>query len=126
MAIRDDFTAGEVLAAADLNDTFASKIVYPSGGADGNALIKSGTSAAWGTAGGLALVTSEDFTAVSSISINGAFTSSFDNYRVIGSLTTNSSGANLLARLRASGTDNTSSVYSSMTYIGFKFIILTT
>jgi hypothetical protein len=25
MAIRDDFTAGEVLAAADLNDTFASK-----------------------------------------------------------------------------------------------------
>jgi hypothetical protein len=25
MAVRDDFTAGEVLAAADLNDTFASK-----------------------------------------------------------------------------------------------------
>jgi hypothetical protein len=26
MAVRDDFTAGEVLAAADLNDTFASKL----------------------------------------------------------------------------------------------------
>jgi hypothetical protein len=26
MAIRDDFTAGEVLAAADLNDTFAAKL----------------------------------------------------------------------------------------------------
>jgi len=26
MAIRDDFTAGEVLAAADLNDTFGSKL----------------------------------------------------------------------------------------------------
>lgn len=26
MAIRDDFTAGEVLAAGDLNDTFASKL----------------------------------------------------------------------------------------------------
>ena len=25
MAVRNDFTAGEVLAAADLNDTFASK-----------------------------------------------------------------------------------------------------
>jgi len=28
MAVRDDFTAGEVLAAADLNDTFASKVDY--------------------------------------------------------------------------------------------------
>jgi hypothetical protein len=26
MAVRDDFTAGEVLAAADLNDTFGSKL----------------------------------------------------------------------------------------------------
>ncbi|HEY7821570.1 MAG TPA: hypothetical protein VIG24_01990, partial [Acidimicrobiia bacterium] len=26
MAVRDDFAAGEVLAAADLNDTFASKL----------------------------------------------------------------------------------------------------
>jgi hypothetical protein len=26
MAVRNDFTAGEVLAAADLNDTFASKL----------------------------------------------------------------------------------------------------
>jgi len=31
MAIRDDFTAGEVLAAADLNDTFASKIPFSYG-----------------------------------------------------------------------------------------------
>jgi hypothetical protein len=31
MAIRDDFTAGEVLAAADLNDTFASKVPYAYG-----------------------------------------------------------------------------------------------
>jgi hypothetical protein len=31
MAVRDDFTAGEVLAAADLNDTFASKIPYAYG-----------------------------------------------------------------------------------------------
>ena len=31
MAIRNDFTAGEVLAAADLNDTFASKVPYAYG-----------------------------------------------------------------------------------------------
>lgn len=33
MAVRDDFTAGEVLAAADLNDTFASKGDINSNGA---------------------------------------------------------------------------------------------
>jgi hypothetical protein len=48
MAIRNDFAPGEVLAAADLNDTFGSKVDYPSGGADGEALLKSGTAAAWG------------------------------------------------------------------------------
>ena len=54
MAVRDDFAPGEVLAAADLNDTFddlrdglASKADYPSGGSDNNVLVKSGTSAAW-------------------------------------------------------------------------------
>ncbi len=31
MAVRDDFSAGEVLAAADLNDTFASKLPYAYG-----------------------------------------------------------------------------------------------
>ena len=31
MAVRDDFAAGEVLAAADLNDTFASKLPYSYG-----------------------------------------------------------------------------------------------
>jgi len=31
MAVRDDFSAGEVLAAADLNDTFAAKLPYSYG-----------------------------------------------------------------------------------------------
>ena len=31
MAVRDDFAAGEVLAAADLNDTFAAKLPYSYG-----------------------------------------------------------------------------------------------
>jgi hypothetical protein len=51
MAVRNDFTAGEVLAAADLNDTFGAKVDYPSGGSNGDALIKDGTAALWGTAG---------------------------------------------------------------------------
>jgi hypothetical protein len=55
MAIRDDFAPGEVLTASDLNDTFGSKADYPSGGSDGQALIKSGTTTAWGAAGGRVL-----------------------------------------------------------------------
>jgi hypothetical protein len=55
MAIRNDFAPGEVLAAADLNDTFGSKADYPSGGSDGQALLKSGTTTAWGAAGGKVL-----------------------------------------------------------------------
>ncbi|HEY7821527.1 MAG TPA: hypothetical protein VIG24_01775, partial [Acidimicrobiia bacterium] len=31
MAVRDDFSAGEVLSAADLNDTFAEKLPYSYG-----------------------------------------------------------------------------------------------
>lgn len=50
MAVRTSWTAGDVLTAADLTDTFAAKIAYPSGGSDGNVLVKSGTAAAWGTA----------------------------------------------------------------------------
>ena len=34
MAVRNDFTAGEVLAAADLNDTFAAKVSYAYGTAE--------------------------------------------------------------------------------------------
>jgi hypothetical protein len=104
MAIRDDFTAGEVLAAADLNDTFGAKINYPSGGADGNALIKSGTSAAWGSAGGLVHIATESFSAVSSVSLNGVFTSTYENYLLVVRASASAAG-DIDARLRLSGTD---------------------
>jgi hypothetical protein len=52
MAVRNDFLPGEILASQDLNDTFGAKADYPSGGSDGQALIKSGTTTAWGSAGG--------------------------------------------------------------------------
>jgi hypothetical protein len=112
MAIRNDFAPGEVLAAADLNDTFGSKLDYPSGGADGDALIKSGTAAAWSApdAAGLTLITAEPFGAVSDVSINGCFTSAYQNYSVFWDLT-NSNSVEVLLRLRASGADATGSNY---------------
>jgi hypothetical protein len=74
------WSPGQVLTASALNDEFGAKLTYPSGGADGDALIKSGTSAAWGAAGGLTLITSESFTAVSSLTISNCFSATYDNY----------------------------------------------
>jgi hypothetical protein len=47
MAVRDDFTAGEVLAAADLNDTFASKANLASPTFTGTVTIPNVTLGAW-------------------------------------------------------------------------------
>ena len=51
------WSAGNVLTATDLNSALAAKAAYPSGGTNGNALIKSGTTTAWGNAGSLTLIT---------------------------------------------------------------------
>jgi hypothetical protein len=44
MAVRNDFTAGEVLAAADLNDTFASKLDVTDGQAENRLTLNDNTS----------------------------------------------------------------------------------
>jgi hypothetical protein len=104
-----------VLAAADLNDTFGSKLDYPSGGADGNVLTKSGTAAAWAAASvaGFTLITTETFSAVSSISINNCFTSTYDNYLILLAITSQSTNPQVVSiRFRVSGADNSTSNYS--------------
>jgi hypothetical protein len=116
MAVRNDFAPGEVLAAADLNDTFGSKLDYPSGGADGNVLTKSGTAAAWSApeAAGLTLITSNSFSAVSSVSVNGCFSSSYQNYFMACKFATASASDALVnLRFRASGSDDTGTNYST-------------
>lgn len=125
MAVRNDFTAGEVLAAADLNDTFASKLattVTTKGdlitrtnsaparlgvGTDGQVLTAASgetTGLKWGGAPGLVHIATESFSAVSSVSINNCFSATYENYMItvtaVGSTT-----LNLNMRLRASGTD---------------------
>ena len=52
------------------------------------------------------------FSSGSSVSLNGCFTSTYDNYRVIINLETTSSGTTSSLRFRASGTDNSSSNYA--------------
>ena len=51
------------------------------------------------------------FSAATAVSLNGCFTSSYQNYRVVMSLTANSAGGQLQARLRAAGTDTSTSTY---------------
>jgi hypothetical protein len=52
------------------------------------------------------------FTGVTSLSLNGVFTSAYDNYRFIVNLGAISTTLNMLFRLRASGTDATASNYN--------------
>jgi hypothetical protein len=49
MTIKASWSAGDVLTAADLTDTLAAKAAYPTGGTNGQALVKSGTTTAWGS-----------------------------------------------------------------------------
>jgi hypothetical protein len=133
MAVRDDFAPGEVLAAADLNDTFASKLPYSYGTAtpsttdsgflwyDSNStppVTKYWNGSSFAnlvTQPGLELITAETFSAVSSVSVNGCFTSSYANYRILISGTA-STGVSSSIRLRASGTDDTGSNYINGRY----------
>jgi hypothetical protein len=94
MAVRNDFAAGEVLAAADLNDTFGSKL---------------DTSAY--TAPGLILIATDTFSAVSSVSVNGCFSATYTYYKLVLELT--SMAANVALRWRVGGTDNTASNYET-------------
>lgn len=60
---------------------------------------------------GLSFITSSTFSAASAVSVDGCFTSSFDNYRLV--LTATASALNVIKyRMRASGTDASSSDYS--------------
>jgi hypothetical protein len=86
MAIRNDFAPGEVLAAADLNDTFGSK------------------------GDGLFVITGQSLTTVSSVSINSCFSASFQHYLAIISVT-GSTELSVRARLRSGTTDDTGNNY---------------
>jgi hypothetical protein len=70
--------------------------------------------------GGSASTTSftTTFTTVSSISLNGVFTSSYDNYRVLVKFTAASASAIYNMRMRASGADNTAASYNRQNILG--------
>lgn len=140
MAVRTSFTAGEVLAAADLTDTFGAKANLASPtftgtpaaptAAAGTNTTQLATTAFVQSAGGLVLVSptsiansggsasasggAVSFTGVSSVSLNGVFTSAYSAYRILVRITTATSDGLLVYRLRSSGTDNSINYYSGL------------
>ena len=63
------------------------------------------------TLGGLVHIATESFSAVSAISVNNCFTSTYENYLLLINFT-NSAGAYIDFRLRASGADDSTANYS--------------
>jgi hypothetical protein len=63
------------------------------------------------TPGGLTLISTTSFSAVASQSINSVFTSTYDNYKVVINADSSATNVSMSWRMRASGTDNTSSNY---------------
>lgn len=89
-------------------------------GTNGQILIADSTQAGgvkWGSlaaGGGLAFIAGTSVTNAAALSVNNCFTSTYQNYRIVGRIKAISGSTTAYLRLRAGGTDNTSSVYYSL------------
>lgn len=137
MAIRDDFTAGEVLAAADLNDTFASKPPFAYGTATPTTTVEGfiwydendtpPTAKFWDGStfenitapSGFVHINTTSFTSAGSVSINNCFSSDYDTYKIIGYYTAKSNLGQDYFRLRVSGSDASSAYYFNNIYTSY-------
>jgi hypothetical protein len=131
-----DFTAGQVLTAAQMDNVncgipvFATTTTRDAAfGGTGEKTLAEGQfayieasnttqyydGAAWqpvGTTPGLVYLTGASFSAVASVSApNSTFTSSYKNFKVILQVTSASTTAEILFRFRASGTDDSNNMY---------------
>jgi hypothetical protein len=128
---RKVFTAGEVLAAADVNSFLMDQTVMSFAGtaARGSAIgtategmttyledskrLDFYTGSAWVPASGLTFIYSTSFTGVSSISLpNNTFTSLFDDYLIMANINAATDSGVITYRFRASGSDNSSANYA--------------
>lgn len=65
-----------------------------------------------GTGGGLAHITTSSFSAAASVSVNGCFTSTYENYRIVCYMTGSTTAIDINMRLRASSADATGANYT--------------
>jgi hypothetical protein len=60
---------------------------------------------------GLTLINTTTFSAVTSVSIDSLFSSTYDNYQIVFTTTTTSAGADIRMKLRSGGADNSANDY---------------
>ncbi len=74
--------------------------------------IETYTGSEWQTPYGLTQVANVSFTTAAIVAFDNVFTSAYQNYRVIVTITAKSTNGHMFARLRASGTDNSTGNYN--------------
>jgi hypothetical protein len=132
---RKVFTAGEVLAAADVNSFLMDQTVMSFAGtaARGSAIaspvegmythledtdrLQFWNGSSWNGVGGLTFITRTEFTTQTAVSFDNVFTSQFDNYKIYASIRGNGSPIGLNIYLR-SGTNLTTATYTAQTIEG--------
>jgi hypothetical protein len=133
-----EFSTGDVLTAADANGYLASQVVmvFASAAARTSAIaspqegmisyLKDTNSteyysgSAWvaiagASSSGLVLITATPFTASTAVNVDSVFSATYKNYRIVLSLTDNTS-EDIRMRLRAGGTTYTGSTYEQRGY----------
>ena len=73
---------------------------------------------------GLILLATDSFTAVTSVSLNNVFSATYKQYKIVTNVS-GSSAANVSFRLRASGTDNSSTNYIRRYIVGTSTSVVT-
>lgn len=117
------------LIAATAADTPARLAV----GTNGQVLTADSTASTglkWATpasAAGLTLINTTSFTSVASVSLAAnSFSSTYTNYKLVINITNSTNLGYIAARLRASGSDNTTSNYTSGFFVVFQAVASTT
>lgn len=120
-----DLVKNGAVAIETLGDAIDASLVDLKGGTTGQVLSKaSGTDMdfTWATASGgssgLTLISTTTFSGVSSQSVNNCFSSTYANYKIIMNITafSGTDNAQVRMRLRASGSDNTSTYFTANNY----------
>jgi hypothetical protein len=112
-----DLVKNGATAIETLGDSIDASLLDLKGGTTGQVLSKATNTDmdfSWVTSasGALTKITSNTFSAVSSVSLpNSTFTSTYTNYKVIFIVSTSSGSPVMTGRYRASGSDNTTSNY---------------
>lgn len=101
--------AGAITDITSLNtDVSATELGYLNG-------VTSGLQGQIDSAGGLVLITSNSFTAASTISIDNCFSSTYDNYRIL-LRSVNSTNGSMNARLRTTSDDTATNYADQLLY----------